>query len=1040
MPSPRPRIRLVSFWPFRPCRCRPGAPARRRVPSSLPAHVPLPSLRRSDDVPVTSGDGASKFWWQETPAAPAPGASVAAPTSDVPPKTTATQRVAANIAAENKGPSVERALKELERLAEDNPDLRDALASIQRGPDGAVTVGSLRRAEATLRERYAAAASVTERAKFNIAKERAENPLGERGRPRGRSREGAHEAAAKAPASPSSRPLSASRGGSRRASKSKSTPSPSPAKRDAKRASARDTAREFDPAPAPAPASDPAPPSPEYSGGAYGKTTDPSMAGSIVPGARRSRSPARAKSPMRIEDRPPWDSSPAKAPPRNRSRSTSRSRSPGRGARAASRSRSPGGGSSRARSESPARARARVLASEGEDREPLRGILRNGAPPEGAEGAEGADGSATLMPPRPDVDDFDDASFIADVFGGESPPGSPVVAPPPGVSDEETDALAAKTAAAAVGRDVDPPSLVASRDGIAPFVAKDAVLRAVTRPVEVETAPEDDPDETRATARRAATARMAREYRRAHAEDKEAAAAAAAAAATSDASSARAARGPSKLDAWTSEVARERREAELRALRTESAEAARRALAEEWDRYVAEGAEPADAFLRELARRREAEAEETAKLREEIEETRERLREARENEAARGEMLEELHEKAEAVARAEAEADATEARAKQLRESLPPMAAVVRPGPGPEAVASPGRSAWTSAFVDDDASDASAAAPDLEDLASAIARDLDESVRRVRRAMGDEPEPAHAPATATAPAPGGYEWPFVPGLTLPSHPYTLVAPPVAPPVAPSDGNANAPAASASASTAPSNAGMTPAQEAQFRQQMMVNLQLQQQQHYLREQITLRERREAAAAAARDAYAGMPPRFTYPSYAPMQERDLGGAPETPTRDGLRDGLLKPVPSHWQSPAREARDDGERTRGEDAKTEAAEPATATNDAAPPKPAPVPIAAPPPPPPPVRPYHPQTPLVPSMPPMPSMPAAVPAPSWRRAPSNRAAAPPASAPAPPRRVTFADREGERLTGHTPREYVSDLVERAYRESLAQQRAVFGA
>ena len=626
------------------------------------------------------------------------------------------------------------------------------------------------------------------------------------------------------------------------------------------------------------------------------------------------------------------------------------------------------------------------------------------------------------------MDDFDDASFIADIFGGESPPGSPVVAPPPGVPDEETDALAAKTAAAAVGRDVDPPSLVASRDGIATFVAKDAVLRAVTRPVEVETAPEDDPDATRATARRAATAKMAREYRRAHAEDKAAAAAAAAAAATSDASSARAARGPSKLDAWTSEVARERREAELRALRAESAEAAKRALAEEWDRYVAEGAEPADAFLRELARRREAEARETAKLREEIEETRERLREARENEAARGEMLEELHEKAEAVARAEAEADATEARAKQLRESLPPMAAVVRPGPGPgpgpgpEPVASPGRSAWTSAFVDDDASDASAAAPNLEDLASAIARDLDESVRRVRRAMGDEPEPARAPAPAPGPAPGGYEWPFVPGLTLPSHPYTLVAPPVAPPVA------------------PSNSAMTPAQEAQFRQQMMVNLQLQQQQHYLREQITLRERREAAAAAARDAYAGIPPRFTYPSYAPMQERDLGGAPETPTRDGL----LKPVPSHWQSPAREARDEGERTRGEDAKTEAAEPSSsATNDAAAPKPAPVPIAAPPPPPPPpppVRPYHPQTPLVPSMPPMPSMPAAVPAPPWRLAPSNRAAAPPASAPAPPRRVTFADREGERLTGHTPREYVSDLVERAYQESLAQQRAVFGA
>ena len=127
--------------------------------------------------------------------------------------------------------------------------------------------------------------------------------------------------------------------------------------------------------------------------------------------------------------------------------------------------------------------------------------------------------------------------------------------------------------------------------------------------------------------------------------------------------------------------------------------------------------------------------------------------------------------------------------------------------------------------------------------------------------------------------------------------------------------------------------MTPAQHARFRQQMMTHLQLQQQQHYLREQITLRERREAAAAATWDA--GIPPRFTYPSYAPMQERDLGGAPETPTRDGA----LKPVPSHWQSPAREEGDDGERTRREDARMESAEPATATNDANAAKPDPVP-----------------------------------------------------------------------------------------------------
>ena len=67
--------------------------------------------------------------------------------------------------------------------------------------------------------------------------------------------------------------------------------------------------------------------------------------------------------------------------------------------------------------------------------------------------------------------------------------------------------------------------------------------------------------------------------------------------------------------------------------------------------------------------------------------------------------------------------------------------------------------------------------------------------------------------------------------------------------------------------------------------MMTHLQLQQQQHYLREQITLRERREAAAAATWDA--GIPPRFTYPSYAPTCRSEISEArPETPTRDGAR----------------------------------------------------------------------------------------------------------------------------------------------------------
>ena len=60
--------------------------------------------------------------------------------------------------AERHAAGMERALKELERVAAHNPELADALGLIQRGEDGTITVGSLRRAEAALREKYAAAA------------------------------------------------------------------------------------------------------------------------------------------------------------------------------------------------------------------------------------------------------------------------------------------------------------------------------------------------------------------------------------------------------------------------------------------------------------------------------------------------------------------------------------------------------------------------------------------------------------------------------------------------------------------------------------------------------------------------------------------------------------------------------------------------------------------------------------------------------------------------------------------------------------------
>ena len=45
------------------------------------------------------------------------------------------------------------AFQELERMSANHPHLRAALDRIERGPDGVITIGSLRRAEAALREK-----------------------------------------------------------------------------------------------------------------------------------------------------------------------------------------------------------------------------------------------------------------------------------------------------------------------------------------------------------------------------------------------------------------------------------------------------------------------------------------------------------------------------------------------------------------------------------------------------------------------------------------------------------------------------------------------------------------------------------------------------------------------------------------------------------------------------------------------------------------------------------------------------------------------
>ena len=130
----------------------------RRIPPD-PTQTPL-RASANDDVDVRG-----KFWWQKNPPVGSEDALDPAlkpnngdgPQSILksPGKPKSPGRMTR---AERHAAGMERAMKELERVAAHNPELRDALALIRRGPDGAITVGSLRRAEAALRERYAAAA------------------------------------------------------------------------------------------------------------------------------------------------------------------------------------------------------------------------------------------------------------------------------------------------------------------------------------------------------------------------------------------------------------------------------------------------------------------------------------------------------------------------------------------------------------------------------------------------------------------------------------------------------------------------------------------------------------------------------------------------------------------------------------------------------------------------------------------------------------------------------------------------------------------
>ena len=108
----------------------------------------------ADDADARASSGPSKFWWQNSPAkaaAPPPSratatdaharvnAVVEARTRRLAREgTTAKARVAVRVAESNASDSqsAEFAARELARLSANNPDLREALTLIRRGPDG----------------------------------------------------------------------------------------------------------------------------------------------------------------------------------------------------------------------------------------------------------------------------------------------------------------------------------------------------------------------------------------------------------------------------------------------------------------------------------------------------------------------------------------------------------------------------------------------------------------------------------------------------------------------------------------------------------------------------------------------------------------------------------------------------------------------------------------------------------------------------------------------------------------------------------------
>ena len=167
------------------------------------------------------------------------------------------------------------------------------------------------------------------------------------------------------------------------------------------------------------------------------------------------------------------------------------------------------------------------------------------------------------------------------------------------------------------------------------------------------------------------------------------------------------------------------------------------------------------------------------------------------------------------MAKADADARETEAEARRVKESLPPVAKVV-----------------SARFEDWRSPDDSVAAPALGELSAAITRDLDGAVARVVRAVSG--------VDASSSARVGESF-YVAPPPFKAGPYTLVAPPVAPVHVP---------------PAPREPEMTQQQRAMFDQQLQLNAMLRRQHAHLTQQLKTREAEEKSTGAAINAGAAI----------------------------------------------------------------------------------------------------------------------------------------------------------------------------------------